>query len=420
MSASALVQYDRRGNLLHYGDDIYAWDELDQLTTKDFPQHTYVYTADDERIWTIEIQPGQPSKERLTLRGLDPCFFRKVLRNWEITGGNNPAGWSWKKDYIHRGGAHLAAEVSDVPFSDPDRIEHFFVDHLGSIGATTNKLGHIVDSHRYHAFGQEPPDSGQFKPEAMRFTGHERDQNQGNNTVDDLDYMHARYYAPHLGRFLSIDPGEDHTLETPQSWNYYAYARNNPVNNTDPDGRFVAFITDVALQLALYAGGFPDSFYDSTARAYTTGRRATADLMQGRAILDGVASSLASQLAGRDTQIRAAKPWMVSSDCSLGPCMKIGMIPIGPGGGLFASSGTVITGYTRHGIHRLLGDGARRAGVSSRAILDALKNPRKIVKGVDSLGRPFEAFYSASARVVVNPKTGKIISVNPLSAAGIR
>ncbi len=109
ISASALVQYDRRGNLLHYGDDIYAWDELDQLTTKDFPQHTYVYTADDERIWTIQIQPGQPSKERLTLRGLDPCFFRKVLRTWEITGGNNPAGWSWKK----------TTSTAEVPTSPP-------------------------------------------------------------------------------------------------------------------------------------------------------------------------------------------------------------------------------------------------------------------------------------------------------------
>ncbi len=314
-----------------------------------------------------------------------------------------------EKDYIHRGGAHLAAEVADVPFSDPGRIEHFFVDHLGSIGATTNKLGHIADSHRYHAFGQEPPDSGQFKPEAMRFTGHERDQNQGNNTVDDLDYMHARYYAPHIGRFLSIDPGADHALETPQSWNYYAYARNNPVNNTDPDGRFVAFITDVALQLAFYAGGFPDSFYDSTARAYTTGRRATADLMQGRAILDRMASSLTSQLAGTDISIRAAtsfESFLIDirsgscADCVESGGFKIGMIPIGPGAGL--NKLHHIFGKEAHNLGSLI----QRFG-SQGATFQAVRSATQAAVKSQGLTGVFETTVNVSGQHVV--VRGKVI-----------
>lgn len=37
------------------------------------------------------------------------------------------------------------------------------------------------------------------------------------------DYMHARYYNPNLGRFLSVDPVLDQkrALSNPQSWNRY-------------------------------------------------------------------------------------------------------------------------------------------------------------------------------------------------------
>jgi len=40
----------------------------------------------------------------------------------------------------------------------------------------------------------------------MRFTMHERDLGDLASLTDDLDYMHARYYGPMTGRFLSIDP----------------------------------------------------------------------------------------------------------------------------------------------------------------------------------------------------------------------
>ena len=85
---------------------------------------------------------------------------------------------------------------------------------------------------------------------------------------------------------------------------------------------------------------------------------------------------------------------------------------------IVAANGTKITGFTSHGIQRVVGDSAERAGVVPHALLDALKNPKRIVEGIDSQGRPFQVFHGADARVVVNPSTGKIVSVNPLSGAG--
>lgn len=85
---------------------------------------------------------------------------------------------------------------------------------------------------------------------------------------------------------------------------------------------------------------------------------------------------------------------------------------------IVAQNGTKITGFTEHGINRVIGDAAKRAGTKPQAILDALKSPKKIVSGVDQQGRPFQIFTGENARVVVNPQTGQVVSVNPLSGAG--
>ena len=50
--------------------------------------------------------------------------------------------------------------------------------------------------------------------------------------------MHARYYDPNSGRFLSVDPVlAERALHDPQKWNPYTYVRNNPIRMTDPTGR---------------------------------------------------------------------------------------------------------------------------------------------------------------------------------------
>jgi RHS repeat-associated protein len=67
---------------------------------------------------------------------------------------------------------------------------------------------------------------------AQRFTGKERDAETG------LDYFSARYMSAAQGRFTSPDPLVLYSgvASDPQSWNKYAYARNNPLLYTDPTG----------------------------------------------------------------------------------------------------------------------------------------------------------------------------------------
>lgn len=68
----------------------------------------------------------------------------------------------------------------------------------------------------------------------QRFTGQIRDTGTG------LDYFNARYYTAPLGRFNSADPGNTGAdLSDPQTWNGYAYVRNNPLVLSDQSGLFL-------------------------------------------------------------------------------------------------------------------------------------------------------------------------------------
>ncbi|HTE02121.1 MAG TPA: PAAR domain-containing protein [Mucilaginibacter sp.] len=79
-------------------------------------------------------------------------------------------------------------------------------------------------------------------------------------------------------------------------------------------------------------------------------------------------------------------------------------------------NGVKITGFTDHGLERLYGNENRMA-VHIDSVSDALKNPLAINDpAVDKNGRTSQRFIGKKAEVVVNPKTGKIVSVNPTSS----
>jgi len=113
--------------------------------------------------------------------------------------------------------------------------------------------------HDYYPFGEERPlvvqegaGAGGFdREEPMKFTGQERDFAGGEGREDShyIDYMHARYYSPTQGRFLSPDPLLGNVWN-PQSWNRYAYVLNNPMRFTDPTGLCVAIATNKGFRFA--------------------------------------------------------------------------------------------------------------------------------------------------------------------------
>ena len=221
--------YDAAGNVISFAGHTYAYDAVNMQTWDQTTAITreYIYTPGDERIavhtvgqswlWTVRDSSG------------------KVLREFASNDGPNGPGtanWRWVKDYIWRDGLLLATRQSS---GATVTTLHYHLDHLGSPRRITDASDQVVGVHDYIPFGPEAS-GGTNEPSLtrMKYTGHERDGTPA-ESWDTLDYMHARYYSPALGRFLSIDPILG-TPSQPQSWNRYAYALNNPLKYVDPAG----------------------------------------------------------------------------------------------------------------------------------------------------------------------------------------
>ncbi|MEO8218882.1 MAG: RHS repeat-associated core domain-containing protein [Acidobacteriota bacterium] len=227
---SSPATYDVAGNLTAYGVYGYSWDAGGMLsrTSNGTSLFRYVYTADDERIGMEEISTyGTSTLDRWTwsVRDLDG----QVLRVFTSSGGAiGRDSWSWSEDYVYGPGGILATESAQGR-------RHFHLDHLGTPRMITDGGGFKLSRHDYYAFGEEASGVSQ-DAEVRKFTGHERDMLSGNVTSgDSFDYMHARYYAPLNGRFLSPDPIEGDP-GNPQSWNRYTYVLDDPIVFYDPTG----------------------------------------------------------------------------------------------------------------------------------------------------------------------------------------
>ncbi|MEE8584718.1 MAG: RHS repeat-associated core domain-containing protein [Acidobacteriota bacterium] len=130
-----------------------------------------------------------------------------------------------------------------VTESRPDSGAHtFYPDHLGTPRLKADPLlPQAVFAESYYPFGQQAGFPDPLDAHARRFTGKERDPETG------LDYFGARYGDSVQGRFISVDPTMDSVNpQDPQTWNRYAYGRNNPLFFRDSDGRIVETIWDVA------------------------------------------------------------------------------------------------------------------------------------------------------------------------------
>ncbi|MEO0248437.1 MAG: RHS repeat-associated core domain-containing protein [candidate division WOR-3 bacterium] len=109
------------------------------------------------------------------------------------------------------------------------RYYHF--DGLGSTVELTDAAENVTDSYRYEAFGNLTGQTGNTR-NAYRYVGslgYYADADSG------LMLLGARYYAPAVGRFVTVDPARE-------GGDGYGYAANNPVNGVDPSGHIAWWI----------------------------------------------------------------------------------------------------------------------------------------------------------------------------------
>ena len=149
--------------------------------------------------------------------------------------------------YVYNALGQLVAEFGGTASATPG-TRYLTPDHLGSTRVVTADDQSVLSRHDYLPFGEEIGAALGNRDQAtgvsgytasladgpaQKFTGKERDSESG------LDYFGARYFSGAGGRFTSVDPeNASGDPADPQSWNGYAYARNNPLLYVDPDGRY--------------------------------------------------------------------------------------------------------------------------------------------------------------------------------------
>jgi RHS repeat-associated protein len=101
-------------------------------------------------------------------------------------------------------------------------------DYLGSIRVTTRYAPLTTNFSNYGPYGNPLTTNGSTVINGKAWIDERFDPETG------LQYLHARYYDPNLGRFLSPDTYDP--ILSGVDFNRYAYAGNDPVNGSDPTG----------------------------------------------------------------------------------------------------------------------------------------------------------------------------------------
>ncbi|MEJ2266879.1 MAG: RHS repeat-associated core domain-containing protein [Anaerolineales bacterium] len=113
---------------------------------------------------------------------------------------------------------------------DAGGAEYFLADALGSVRQLADSAGGVKLSKVYEPFGGGLNSSGAGAT-SYGFTG------EWTDSYIELVYLRSRYYSPETGRFLTKDvwPGD---YIRPSSLNGWNYVEGNPINRTDPSGKW--------------------------------------------------------------------------------------------------------------------------------------------------------------------------------------
>jgi RHS repeat-associated protein len=242
----ATFAHDANGNLtartVAGARTAYSYDvrgHLRQVTTPAGAVTRYSYDALGQRVQRV----SPTATTNFLVDPADPSGLSQVLLESDGNGQTTTA-------YV---------QVGLVPLSQLHGGQTSFrlTDGQSSTRLLVDSSGSVTDTFTYDAFGNLDSRTG-TTPSAFTFNGQEFDAASG------FYNLRARQYDPLTGRFTSTDPFPG-TEDLPVTLHPYLYARNDPVNFSDPSGETtlteVMFVANAVLTLAttaydLYQGNY--------------------------------------------------------------------------------------------------------------------------------------------------------------------
>lgn len=255
---SARYSYDAHGNTTSMPHlPLMEWDFKDQLHAA--RQQVVSDGGSGETAYYVYDSAGQRARKVIERAGGSVKEERFYLGGFEVYRERSNGRVTLERETLHiMDDQHRIAlvetktiDATAPPFAPAPLIRYQLSNHLGSASLELDSAGEIISYEEYFPYGstsyQAVRNGIEGSTKRYRYTSQERDEETG------LSYHHARYYAPWLGRWTSVDPVflDDYLNSDHQP---YVYVQNRSIVASDPTGRFLVAVFILALVGAVISG----------------------------------------------------------------------------------------------------------------------------------------------------------------------
>ncbi len=369
--------YDAAGDVTGDGTYTYAWDAEGHLI-KVLQSGTAISTNTYNAL-------GQRVRDVTTSATTDEAYGAGGSLLWRYTGSSTDPN---QRAFVPFNGRILAEYYGGSPggtlFHHPDE--------LGSDTVSTSYNGSICQEKLFYPFGQFWTGAGSctMQPVFAQLPDYDPETNQYNTL--------ARHYTP-LGRWMSPDPdnaGADPS--DPQTWDAYAYVRNNPTTLTDPLGSMYCDPNSAVVDKNGNTVGYSDCVSEETGAS----DQYSLHFAPEQATVSGAQATQADFLYAVTTGVQQAGPTVNGLAVATGAVTGLAMLPAAAGGAgvtsltLPGSLGEMITGLYSTVTRQALVAAASIIGPTVTVITNLTRDPSELQALSTATGEGAEALAAAA------------------------
>ncbi|MGO8788442.1 MAG: RHS repeat-associated core domain-containing protein [Terriglobia bacterium] len=363
--------YDPAGNLIGDGMYTYQWDAEAHLTA--------VYQSGNVVSLNTYNALGQRVEDIASTNTTDEAYGAGGDLLLRYTGDSN------SRSFVPFNGRLLAEYYcGGMIFDHPDEI--------GSATTATDCTGNNLQERLYYPFGEFWTGVGSLgiHQEFAQLPDYDAETDQYNTP--------NRHYSP-MGRWMSPDPdntGADPS--DPQTWDAYAYVRNNPTSLADPSGSMYCDPNSAVVDKSGNTVGYSDCVSEETGAS----DQYSLHFAPQQKTVSGAQATQADLLFAVATGVERAGPTVNGFALATGAVTGLAMLPAAVGGTgvtsltLPGSLGEMITGLYSGVTRQALLAAARIVGPTVTVITNLTRDPSELQALSTATGEGAEALAAAA------------------------